>query len=278
MDEHLDTKKQQELAKAFHSLHHNGTLILPNIWDCASAMVFEKSGFPALGTTSSGVAWAHGFRDGEGLPPEYVVESTRQLSRVLSVPLSIDAEAGYFGGDLVRMEKFFEELIDAGAVGINLEDWNSHSRTLYDTEYHCKVIRLAVEVAKRKNIEVFVNARTDAYEKASGTLTEKLDECIRRAAAYRKAGADGIFVPFVMEIESVARLKSEIELPLNVLINQNLKIEELKELGINRVSIGGKAMMSGLGLFKRIAEKLKSDNWDLLYENSLGYPEINNWF
>lgn len=279
MVKNFDVQIQNKLAYRFSELHDGDEmLILPNVWDCTSAKIFEELGFPALATTSSGVAWSLGFKDGEHVPPEMVIEGIKRITNVIDIPLTADIEGGYYRNAFNKQYKFFEDLIEAGAVGVNLEDATSDGR-MNEVAHHCEIIRLAKEAGRRKGVNLFVNARTDAYERTGGDLNTRINACIDRAKAYEEAGADGIFVPFVMEMESIAQLKKHIKKPLNVLINNNLNVAELKRLKVNRVTIGGKAMVSTLNLLRKIGNQLKNgDNWDLLYVEEPTYPEVNGYY
>ncbi|MCC7400255.1 MAG: isocitrate lyase/phosphoenolpyruvate mutase family protein [Chitinophagaceae bacterium] len=276
----FDPVIQNKLAEKFHSLHHaEEMLVLPNAWDSASARIFQESGFPAVATTSSGVSWSLGYKDGEHTPPELVIEVIGRMAGAISIPLTADIEAGYYGNDLDKFSKFIADVIEAGAVGINLEDADSHTKKLYDLDRQLAKIKAVKEVSRQKGVNLFLNARTDAIELAPGDLKEKAQACIERAKAFEDAGADGIFVPFVPDMETIAFLKKGIKLPLNVLMGNTLDVAELRKLKINRVSIGGKPMLATLEHLKKIAGELRSGNdWPSLFTKDLTYPQVNNWF
>ena len=113
-------------AQTFRALHEaSDVLILPNAWDAASAKVIEDAGARAIATSSAGVAWALGFPDGDALPPKMLAELTARITNVLKVPLSVDFEGGYTT-DPAKIGEHLKPLIDAGAVGINIEDEREH--------------------------------------------------------------------------------------------------------------------------------------------------------
>src|ERR1700675_3176329 len=119
-------KTQSEKAELFRSLHRGPEiLVLPNAWDCASARLFEQAGFPAIATTSAGIAFSLGYSDGERIPQDLMLTAVRRISSCVSVPVTADLESGY--GDVAKTTA---GLIAAGAVGLNLEDMQQEAGTL----------------------------------------------------------------------------------------------------------------------------------------------------
>lgn len=280
MSNKFDAARQNKLAEDFRALHHRDEmLVLVNAWDSASARMVQEAGLPAIATTSSGISWACGFKDGEHIPPDLMIEVVRQIASSVTIPVSADIEAGYYGNDLEQFSKFIEKLIEAGAVGINLEDSDSKTHTLVDVAKHVAKVKQAKKTGHDKGVNLFVNARTDAIELAPGDINQKIQACIERAKAYEEAGADGIFIPFVEGMDTIARLKAGVRLPLNILMNDTLDVAGLRRLKINRVSVGGKPMLATLNLVGKIAQELKSeDDWHSLYVKEPIYPTVNNWF
>ncbi len=279
MKDSFNSDRQNQLAQQFHALHHSSeTLVLSNVWDSTSAKIAEQAGFPAIATTSSGISWSCGYRDGEHIPPDLMIRIIRHISRSVNLPVTADVEGGYYQ-DSDKFKKFFADLIEAGAVGINLEDSHSGQERLDDLRQQTKKIGFIKSVAREKGVNLFINARTDAIEKGTGNLDAKITTCIERAKAFQEAGADGIFVPFVKEIETVARLKAEIKLPLNILFADTLPVSELKRLKVNRISTGSRPILATLSLLKKIAGELRNTNeWTTLLSGNTIYPEINGLF
>ena len=275
----FDKIHQNRLAEKFHALHRkNEILVLPNAWDCVSAKVFENKGFPAVATSSAAIAWANGYMDGEKTPPEVMVSSIRQIAQSINLPLTADIEGGYFRDNLQLFKQFIESVIDAGAIGINLEDGYGHSNKLNDLSYQKDEIKAVKSIGKEKGVDLFLNARTDAMLLPED-IEIKIQLCIEKAAAFKEAGADGVFIPFVQDIETVKTLKENIQLPLNILVNKELRIADLKQIGVNRVSVGARPMMATINLLNKIAEELtKETSWDILYTDYPSYDETNNWF
>lgn len=209
----------------FRELHDGDLpLVLPNAWDVASALAFLDAGFPAIGTTSFGVAASGGHADGGRSTKDATLALAHQLS-VLPCYLSTDIEDGY-DDDPERVAEYAARL---GVAGINIED--SSSERLIAPEAHAA----KVAAIKRRSPELYVNARVDTYWlKQDATVPATLE----RAEAYVEAGADGIFVPGASDPAELRELTSKIPVPVNVLVVPTLSLAELAELGVRRVSTG----------------------------------------
>lgn len=205
---------------AFKAMHHQEEpLVLPNAWDYASAAALHAAGFRAIGTTSLGVAAAHGIPDGAGLAKEQAVALARLLTS-LPCPVTADLESG-FGAEPAELAELVAGL---GVAGVNLEDGRPHG--LATPEEQCRLI----SAVKERAPGVFLNARIDTHWHGIA-----LDETTERARRYVDAGADGIFVPGLTEprdIEKTAQLA-----PLNVLAQQRTPAQ-LAQLGVKRISTG----------------------------------------
>ncbi|MER5389222.1 isocitrate lyase/phosphoenolpyruvate mutase family protein [Saccharopolyspora sp. NPDC002686] len=206
------------MSGEFHALHQDGLLLLPNAWDFASAAALVDEGFAAIGTTSLGVAAAHGEPDGEGRTRAQTVELARRLVD-LPRPISVDVETGF--GDPAGIA---EELAELGVAGINLEDG------LGDPAHQQELI---AEV-KRRAPGLFLNARTDTYWLGQPSLSDTID----RAQRYAAAGADGVFVPGMSAADDIRALVDAVGVPVNILFQPGHRIEELAALGVRRVSMG----------------------------------------
>lgn len=220
---------------AFADLHVPGDpLVLPNAWDHASAATFAAAGFPAVGTTSLGVAAALGLPDGAAETADATVQLVRLLEH-LPVHVTADIENG-FSTDPAEVADYVARL--GPVAGVNLED------QLVDPRIHAAVIA-AVE-------GVFVNARIDTYWLGRPDLTETLE----RAKAYVDAGADGIFVPGVADEREIAALAEAIPVPLNVLFGA-IPVPRLAELGVARISTGSLLYRVALGAAERTAAAVR---------------------
>ncbi|MET7297688.1 isocitrate lyase/phosphoenolpyruvate mutase family protein [Embleya sp. NPDC005575] len=215
----------------FRALHQTGApLLLPNAWDHASAAALVERGFPAIGTTSLGVAIAAGKPDGVGGTREETVRLGVGIAR-LPVPVSIDIEGG-FAERPEDVAALGVELVRAGVAGVNIEDGRADG-TLTDADHQVAVIA-AVKAAAPT---LFVNARTDTYW--AGGPTASLDETVRRIRAYRAAGADGVFVPGIQDEAAIETLVGATDAPLNILYSPTgLSRARLAKLGVRRISTG----------------------------------------
>lgn len=269
---------QRSRAEAFHALHRAPPiLVLPNAWDAASARIFEAAGFPALATTSAGVAAAVGFPDGERTPRDEMVQAVARIARSVSVPVTADMEGGY-GRRPEDVAETVGAVLEAGAVGVNLEDGRDDpSRPLREVDEIVERLHAAREAAERAGVPVVINARTDVLLRGVGEEGGRLDHAIRRAAAYRRAGADCLFVPGARDAGVIGVLAREIDGPLNVLAIAGVPpVRELEALGVARVSMGSGPMRAALTVALRIAEELRRDGtYTSFASGALTHAEVN---
>ena len=259
---------------AFRGLHEGpAILVLPNAWDVASARVFEEAGFPAIATSSAGVANALGAPDGEALDPDLHLATIERIARALNVPLTADVESGY-GDDARAVGAFIGKLARTGAVGFNLEDAR-HKREgeLYDVAEQCERIRAARGAAPR----LFVNARTDIYLAQIGPEETRFERTMERLRAYAEAGADGVFVPGVADAETIRRIAATSPRPLNVLAGPAVPdAPTLQSLGVRRVSVGSWPMRRTLGVLREIAQELRGPgSFSFTRSGTVSYDEAN---
>jgi 2-methylisocitrate lyase-like PEP mutase family enzyme len=234
-------------SAVFHALHDD-FLILPNAWDAASAKLIERAGAKAIATTSAGVAWSHGYADGHHLPLAKLVTTVEEIARVVSVPISADAEAGY-ADDPRQAGENVAALIGAGAVGVNIED----GKGSHDT--HLRKIEAARNAAERAGVNLFINARTDVYLAKLVAPEQAVAEAIRRGRACKQAGASGFFTPFVMKAEEIEAIAAGVDLPLNVISWAGVpRAAELKRLGARRLSAGTEIGRAALTAARLAAE------------------------
>ena len=220
-------------AASFRQMHHAPeTLVLPNAWDAGSARLIESLGAKAIATTSAGVAWAHGYPDGHFLPSHLLAATVSEIVRVVAVPVSTDIEGGY-SDDLDDVERAVSRVIDAGAVGINIEDGTG------TVDLMCGKIERARRAADRAGVKLFVNARTDVYLHSLAPEGGRVEVTLARASRYRSAGADGFFVPALVKAEEIRAIVAGSGLPVNVLVWPGLPdLAELQRLGVKRLSTG----------------------------------------
>ncbi|WP_431963127.1 isocitrate lyase/PEP mutase family protein [Actinacidiphila sp. bgisy160] len=223
--------------EAFRALHRAGRpLFLPNAWDRASAAALAARGFPAIGTTSLGVAAAAGLPDAAGATRETTLWLARDLA-ALPVLVSVDIEGG-FGATPEDVAELATDLERLGVAGVNIEDGRPGGAGLTDAALQCELI----SAMKRTAPGLFVNARTDTYwlgTAEDNRAADRAEETRRRAAAYLAAGADGIFVPGLADASATAALAAGLDAPLNVLLPPDGPgLSRLAALGVSRVSTG----------------------------------------
>ncbi|MEU9025556.1 isocitrate lyase/phosphoenolpyruvate mutase family protein [Actinomadura sp. NPDC048394] len=219
------------LPETFHDLHRGDRpLLLPNAWDFASGAALVKAGFPAVGTTSLGVAAAAGKTDATGDARDETLVLARNLAR-LPVPVTVDIEGG-FSSRVADVAELATELASYGIAGLNLEDGRADG-TLAPLDHQTTMIA----AVKRAAPQVFLNARTDTFWLAGGD--PDMDETLRRVRAFADAGADGVFVPGIAADDDVRAVVEAVDLPLNVLFMPGKTgVARLTELGVRRVSTG----------------------------------------
>jgi 2-methylisocitrate lyase-like PEP mutase family enzyme len=269
---------QVQKANAFLKMHDRSRiLVLPNAWDVASARIFEEAGFPAIASTSAGVAAVLGYPDGEQLKREEMAEAVRRIVRGVNVPVTADMEAGYGSGpDAVR--ETVRAVIGIGAVGMNLEDSTSDKdNPLFELDRQIERVRAARDEAKKLGVPIVVNARIDVYLLSVGKESERFSHAVRRANAYREAGADCLFVPGVRDSAMIALLVKAINGPVNVLAGPGTPpVAELERLGVARVSVGSGAMRGALTFTRSIAEELREKGtYELFTRDTISHAEVN---
>jgi len=231
-------------------------LVLPNAWDAGSARIFVEAGFPALATTSAGIAFSLGYPDGERISRDEMLAAVARITRRISVPITADMEAGY-GQTPDAVAETVRRVIDAGAVGMNLED-RMEEKHLIEFSLAVERVRAARRAADSTGVRLVLNARTDAFEAPELPRDKRLAEAVRRGNAFRETGADSVFVPFVGDRGTIEQLVQQISAPLNILGTPNAPtLKQLAALGVRRVTFGSAPMRATLGLVRRMAREWK---------------------
>lgn len=237
---------QADKAQAFRTLHQRGNpLMLYNIWDAGSAKTVADAGALAVATGSWSVAAAQGYEDGEEIPLDLLVMIAKRITATVDVPLSVDMEGGYAVAP-AELRENVKQIIKAGAVGMNFEDRVVKGSGLHPIEEQAQRISAIREV----ETAFFINARTDLFLQAEANAhADLVSDAITRGKAYAKAGADGFFVPGLVDTKLIAEICDGVDLPVNVMMAPNApSVDVLAELGVGRVSHGPfpyrKAMVS----------------------------------
>jgi 2-methylisocitrate lyase-like PEP mutase family enzyme len=270
-------------AAAFRRLHApdaGAALVLPNAWDAVSARLVEAAGARAIATTSAGISWALGRPDGQGLTREAMAAAVRVIAAAVRVPVSADVESGYGAGAPEDVAATARAVIDAGAVGLNLEDAPGvGGAPLLAAEAQAARIAAARGAAAAAGVDLFINARTDVYLRKVGDAGGWFDETVRRARAYVAAGADGIFVPGVADADTIRRLAAAVGAPLNVIGGPGVpSVPELHALGVARVSVGPGLARAVMAQVRRAAEELLGPGTYGALAEQVPSPEANALF
>jgi len=277
----MPKKTQVKQAELFQEMHHKKKiLVLPNVWDAGGAIVFEKQGFEAVGTTSAGISYSLGYPDGESITFEDILDNTKKITKRASLAVSVDVERGY-GTNTQEIISNITEIIQAGAVGINIEDGILSTKEISDMSEQAKLITKIAKIKQNLGINFVINARTDIFWLGvAGSKAELLEKVITRANVYLEAGADCIFVPGVFDRQDVQYLVKHIKGPLNLIATStSLSLEELENLGVARFSTGSAPVRASFALINSIASELKNEGtFNTIFQNSISYDELNTMF
>jgi len=271
---------EQLVAKAerFRALHKGpNTMILPNAWDVISAKMFEECGCEAIGTTSAGIAMSLGYPDGQEIPFETMLRIIKNMVNAVDVPVSADLESGY-GETTKEVLDTIEQVISAGLVGINLEDATGDaSSPIYDPQLQKEKIAAIREYCDSIGFPLFINARTDIFWLNIGEPESRIDEAIYRVKLYEEAGADCVFVPALKDIDEIKKLRKAVNCPINLLAVPGLpSLEELSEIGIERVSTGSSPFRASVSLLKQIGDEIVNQRtFNKITDNVLSYGEVS---
>ncbi len=277
----VSSQIQKERAVRFRRFHHEAPLlVLPNIWDAASARIIEQAGFRAVATTSSGVATALGYRDGQQISRDLLVEALARITRVVECPVTADIEAGY--GDFIEeVIQTVQAVIATGVVGINVEDSLIHQETaLADLSYQVELIEALRELANSIDVPFVINARVDVFLRAIGKPESRLEHAVQRANAYLQAGADCVYPIGILDRTTIANLVKAINGPINILGGPStLTLPECEQMGVARVSLAGGLMRSALGHIRMIArELLEQGTYACMETEALSSSEFRSLF
>jgi 2-methylisocitrate lyase-like PEP mutase family enzyme len=265
------TTTQNQMAARFRAAHAAGKfLVLPNAWDVASARIAEDAGAEAIATSSAAVAWAHGYADGETLPKGRLLQLVGDIVRLAKVPVTADSEAGY-SSDVAAVAGFVVSMAKAGAAGINIEDGTEPPAVLVEK------IKAIKQACTREGVDVFVNARTDVYLKTLVPAEQAMDETLSRGKLYAQAGADGFFVPGLVDAAVYRKVADAIDLPINALVWPKLPdAVTLKDAGVRRISAGAGTARAAMGAMRRATVALlKEGRYDVMATEAEGCPNLN---
>jgi 2-methylisocitrate lyase-like PEP mutase family enzyme len=269
--------EQAAKGEKFRKLHHGPKiLVLPNAWDAASARIFEDAGFPAIATTSAGVAFSLGYPDGQFIPADEMLAAVKKIASSVNVPVTADLEAGYDDP-----AKTATAAIEAGAVGLNIEDFDhAGNSALFPIALQVAKIKTMRRAADSLGVPLVINARTDQYLAEIGEPATRFAQACERLQAYIQAGADCVFAPGVTDEATIARLVAELKFPLNILAQApSPHIARLQALGVARVSTGAGITRAAMGVTQRAARELRDHGtYGVMFEGAMPWAEANGLF
>jgi 2-methylisocitrate lyase-like PEP mutase family enzyme len=235
----VDRTGLADRATALRALHMRARpLVLPNVWDVASARLVAKAGFPVIATSSGAVAASLGYEDNDTMPVEEAFGVIARIARSVPLPLTADIEAGY---GLSPME-LIERLLDVGAVGCNLEDTDHRGGGgLVDADAHAERLRSIRHAALDAGVDIVVNARVDVLRQ-KGEPAALFEEAVRRARLYLQAGADCVFPIQITDDGLIGTFVQRVDGPVNVVAAGAPSLTRLAELGVCRISFAGSLM------------------------------------
>lgn len=211
----------------FYQLHRQAKpFFLVNVWNVKSARIVEACGFEAMATSSGAISDSLGYKDGEQIPFDELLYVIKRIRSGTAIPLSVDFERGYTD-DLMLLNEYVQRLIDAGVVGINLEDAQGE-------DIYLKKLDSIKNYLTKTNQQLFVNARTDGFLQK---LPSPLEVTLKRAGLYRDAGADGLFVTGINDAGMIREIVASTTLPVNIVSGPSLPVAALTECGVKRISM-----------------------------------------
>jgi 2-methylisocitrate lyase-like PEP mutase family enzyme len=262
------------MSGIFRSLHQGpAILLLPNAWDAVTARLIESLGAKAIATTSAGVAWSRGYPDGNALPDGQLIAATRDIARVIRVPLTVDIEAGY-SDDPRAVARLVACLLGVGVVGINIEDGAG------SPDMMCKKIAAIRENVAHSGVDLFINTRTDVFLRGIASGPAATEEVIHRASRSRAAGCDGLFVPGLADTDGMEAISAAIKpIPLNIMAVPNLPpMNMLQKHGVRRLSAGSAIAQAALGCTRRLAADFLAGTMGEMFGAAAEYGTVNQLF
>ena len=243
-------------AQTLRSLHRGPEpLLLPNVWDVASARAVTEAGFPVIATSSHAVAASLGFPDADAMPTDVAFGAIARIAASVDLPVTADLEAGY----QLPAPELVERLLDAGAVGCNLEDTDHHgAEVLAPVERQTEWLRAVREASEAAGVPVVINARTDVFLRGSGDPGSLLPEALRRGKAYLEAGADCVYPIGLTDEGVIEAFVREVGGPVNTWLRPGGPSREtLARLGVARISLAGGLFRAAMAQVTRVLESLK---------------------
>ena len=246
-------------TQTFRDLHRSGCFTMPNAWDAGSARLLASYGFPALGTTSAGLAFGLGIADAAGrIPLERALDNVRAIASAVAIPVSADFENGY-ADTPEAVAANVRRCAEAGAAGCSIEDWDGSD--FYPAELAVERVAAAVDAAEELGTGFVITARAEQLLHGG---PDRLDEAVGRLHRYASAGAHCVHAPGLRAPDTIRAVARDVGAPLNVLVGlpgMHARAEEMAALGVRRLSVGGSLARTGLGAIARAAEEMAAGDF-----------------
>ncbi len=249
---------QQKKAENFLALHNQDKLlVLPNIWNPIGARILEAKGFPAAATASAAISSSLGYMDGEKIKFSTHLDIIERIAKSVDIPVTADIESGY-ASDIKNLRDSINKVIDTGVAGINIEDSVVEEGSLRNIDEQCERIKNVRDVSEERGLHLVINARIDCFLSDTKKSNEKvIEETVKRADAYSKAGADLVYPVGVLDLETITTLRKQISSPINILgSHKTISLKTMRDIGINRVTFGPFLFRAALKKFVNIIEVL----------------------
>ncbi len=264
---------------AFRNLHESGCFVIPNPWDPGSARYLRHLGFQALATTSAGFAFSRGLPDTDwAVPRDSMLANIADIVAAVDLPVNADFESGY-AHDPEAVAKNVQLCLQTGVAGLSIEDLTGDPKNpLYDLPLAIERIKAARACIDASGAGVLLTARAETYHAGR---PEPLKESIRRLQAYAEAGADVLYTPGVHQREDIKTLVTALSpKPVNILMSQNagLKVADLAELGVRRISVGSALARAAWNGFMQAARSIATEGSFASFENLASFAEVNGFF
>ena len=268
---------QIEKGKRFQALHARpGAFVIPNPWDAGTARILAALGFEALTTTSAGLAFTLGRRDGAGLiSRDETLANARAIAEATDLPVAADLENGFGDSPAAAAETIRLAGERAGLVGGSIEDATGDPRApIYDFQHAVERIAAAAEAARALPFPFALVGRAEGFLHGRPDL----DDVIRRLQAFEAAGADVLYAPGLTRAEEIRTLCQSVKRPVNVVMglkDGSFSVAELAELGVRRISVGSALSRVALGAFVRAAREMKEQGTFGFAEGAIPFGEAN---
>jgi 2-methylisocitrate lyase-like PEP mutase family enzyme len=274
----MDSVQQVSPAARFHELHKSDCFVLPNPWDIGTAIYLERVGFKALATTSAGFAFSRGKPDG-GVPRDEMLAHIREIVNATALPVNADFQAGY-GDEPEDVAANVQLCIETAIAGLSIEDSAGRGdRRLYEKKLAVERIRAARTAIDASEAGVVLTGRCEAWLVGD---RDPLRTALDRLTAYAEAGADCLYAPGVSKLDEMAQIvKTVAPKPVNVLVsgfNHHLRLAEIADLGVRRISVGSGLALAAWGAFLRAAREIITDGTFNLLPDNAPSADLNQLF